>query len=94
MAQAPPDTMLAVHMSDSITEPSDEQIAILARKFWEEEGQPEGKAEEHWTARRTNSAMTDRANASRAARYSNQPARFPAPANVAEQKAIHVSHRP
>jgi hypothetical protein len=35
-------------MSNSITEPSDEQIATLARKFWEEEGQPEGKAEEHW----------------------------------------------
>jgi hypothetical protein len=35
-------------MSDIITEPSAEQIRNLARRFWEEEGQPEGKAEEHW----------------------------------------------
>ena len=35
-------------MADSITEPTDEQTADLARKIWEEEGQPEGKAEEHW----------------------------------------------
>jgi hypothetical protein len=25
-----------------------DDIAALAQKFWEEEGQPEGKAEEHW----------------------------------------------
>jgi hypothetical protein len=25
-----------------------EDVAALARKFWEEEGQPDGKAEEHW----------------------------------------------
>ena len=36
-------------MSDTTTDPTEEQIADLARKFWEEEGQPEGKAEEHWT---------------------------------------------
>ncbi|MEA3213557.1 MAG: hypothetical protein QOE70_6614 [Chthoniobacter sp.] len=35
-------------MSDTTTDPTEEQIADLARKFWEEEGQPEGKAEEHW----------------------------------------------
>jgi F0F1-type ATP synthase epsilon subunit len=28
--------------------PSQDDIAALAQKFWEEEGQPEGKAEEHW----------------------------------------------
>jgi Protein of unknown function (DUF2934) len=28
--------------------PTHDDIAALARKFWEEEGQPEGKAEEHW----------------------------------------------
>ena len=28
---------------------TEEQIADLARKIWEDEGQPEGKAEEHWT---------------------------------------------
>ena len=26
----------------------DEQIAELAKQFWLEEGEPEGKAEEHW----------------------------------------------
>ena len=36
-------------MSDTTTDPTEEQTAELARKFWEEEGQPEGKAEEHWT---------------------------------------------
>jgi hypothetical protein len=36
-------------MSDTTTDPSEEQIADLARKYWEEEGQPEGKADEHWT---------------------------------------------
>lgn len=28
--------------------PSEEDISSLARKYWEEEGQPDGKAEEHW----------------------------------------------
>jgi hypothetical protein len=28
--------------------PSDEDVASLARRFWEEEGSPEGRAEEHW----------------------------------------------
>jgi F0F1-type ATP synthase epsilon subunit len=35
-------------MSTPSIEVSEDQIAALARKFWEEEGQPEGKAEEHW----------------------------------------------
>lgn len=35
-------------MSDPLSQPSEEQIAELAHKFWENEGQPEGKAEEHW----------------------------------------------
>src|SRR6478735_11415032 len=26
----------------------DEEIAKLARKYWEDEGQPDGRAEEHW----------------------------------------------
>lgn len=26
----------------------DQQIADLAYKFWEQEGYPEGRAEEHW----------------------------------------------
>ena len=36
-------------MPETAADPTEEQIAELARKFWEEEGQPEGKAEEHWT---------------------------------------------
>jgi hypothetical protein len=36
------------HMSDQTEFPSHDDIASLARRFWEEEGQPEGKAEEHW----------------------------------------------
>lgn len=28
---------------------NEEEIAALAKQIWEEEGQPEGKAEEHWT---------------------------------------------
>ena len=28
--------------------PTHDDIAALAQKFWEEEGQPEGKSEEHW----------------------------------------------
>ncbi len=35
-------------MSDHITSPSEEQIAARARAIWEAEGQPDGKAEEHW----------------------------------------------
>lgn len=27
---------------------TNEQVAMRARQFWEEEGRPEGKAEEHW----------------------------------------------
>lgn len=41
--------MLQFPMPDTITEPSEEQIAEVARKIWEDEGQPEGKAEEHWS---------------------------------------------
>jgi len=33
-------------MNDS--NPTPAQIAALAQKIWEEEGQPEGKAEDHW----------------------------------------------
>lgn len=29
-------------------DPTPAQIATLAQQIWEEEGQPEGKAEEHW----------------------------------------------
>ena len=29
-------------------EPSNEDIARLAQLFWNEEGHPEGRAEEHW----------------------------------------------
>jgi hypothetical protein len=29
-------------------EPSNEDIARLAQLYWEEEGHPEGRAEEHW----------------------------------------------
>jgi hypothetical protein len=36
-------------MNSNAPEPSEDQVAELARKFWEEEGQPEGRAEEHWT---------------------------------------------
>lgn len=35
-------------MSENNNSPTQEEIANLARKFWEEEGQPEGQAEEHW----------------------------------------------
>jgi hypothetical protein len=29
--------------------PSHEEIAALAQRYYDEEGQPEGRAEEHWT---------------------------------------------
>jgi hypothetical protein len=29
--------------------PSDEEISTVAHRLWSEEGEPEGKAEEHWT---------------------------------------------
>ena len=29
--------------------PSHEEIAALAQRYYDDEGQPEGKAEEHWT---------------------------------------------
>ena len=29
-------------------DPSPAEIAALAQKIWEEEGHPDGKAEEHW----------------------------------------------
>ena len=35
-------------MPENNHHPKQEDIAALAQKFWEEEGQPEGKAEEHW----------------------------------------------
>ena len=39
-------------MNPSSTEPSEEDIAQLARKMWQEEGEPEGKADEHWARAR------------------------------------------
>ncbi len=30
-------------------QPSTDEISALARQFWEDEGRPEGKAEEHWS---------------------------------------------
>jgi hypothetical protein len=35
-------------MSQQNDYPTHDDIAALAQKFWEEEGQPEGKAVEHW----------------------------------------------
>jgi F0F1-type ATP synthase epsilon subunit len=35
-------------MSQQNNYPTHDDIVALAQKFWEEEGQPEGKAEEHW----------------------------------------------
>ena len=36
-------------MSDSIPpQITQEQVAELAKQFWEAEGRPEGQAEEHW----------------------------------------------
>jgi len=61
------------HMSDSISEPSEEQIADLARKYWEEEGQPEGKAEEHW--KRAQNQLRNEASKPRA---SDKPVQQPA----------------
>lgn len=35
-------------MPETNNDPTREEIATLAEKYWEEEGRPEGKAEEHW----------------------------------------------
>jgi hypothetical protein len=35
-------------MKNNNDEPTHGDITALAREFWEEEGRPEGKAEEHW----------------------------------------------
>ena len=35
-------------MTETNENPTHDEIAALAQKFWEDEGQPEGKAEEHW----------------------------------------------
>ena len=35
-------------MNDQTTQPSHEEIAQLAKSYWQEEGWPEGKATEHW----------------------------------------------
>jgi hypothetical protein len=35
-------------MSDSNIYPTPEEIGALAKLHWEEEGQPEGRALEHW----------------------------------------------
>ena len=52
--------------------PSHDEIAALAQRYYDEEGQPEGKAEEHWTRaeihlqqqRQSNSMSNDEAPAS------------------------------
>jgi len=35
-------------MNEPYEYPTHDDIAALARKIWEEEGQPEGSAEKHW----------------------------------------------
>ena len=35
-------------MSESDDQFTEEDIAAVAKQMWEEEGRPEGKAEEHW----------------------------------------------
>ena len=35
-------------MNSNNEDPTSEDIAALAESYWEEEGRPEGKAEEHW----------------------------------------------
>jgi hypothetical protein len=35
-------------MTDVPVHPTEEEIAALAQHYWEEEGQPDGKALEHW----------------------------------------------
>ena len=35
-------------MNSNNDDPAPEDIAALAKSYWEEEGRPEGKAEEHW----------------------------------------------
>jgi len=35
-------------MTEQNEYPAQDAIAVLAHCFWEEEGHPDGKAEEHW----------------------------------------------
>jgi len=35
-------------MSEQTEYPTQDDTTALARRFWEEEGQPQGKSEEHW----------------------------------------------
>jgi len=35
-------------MDQTIVPPTHDEIASLARHFWEDDGRPAGKAEEHW----------------------------------------------
>lgn len=35
-------------MHDQADFPTHDDISALARRIWEEEGQPDGKAEDHW----------------------------------------------
>ena len=35
-------------MNSNNENPAHEDIAAIAESYWEEEGRPEGKAEEHW----------------------------------------------
>jgi hypothetical protein len=39
--------------------PTQGEVSQLAQKFWEDEGRPEGKSEEHW--RRAEAELRDRA---------------------------------
>ena len=36
------------NIQETVTTSRDERVCLLAYQIWEEEGKPEGKAEEHW----------------------------------------------
>jgi hypothetical protein len=38
----------AAEFVDTISSPTEEDVAALANQLWEQEGRPEGRAEEHW----------------------------------------------
>ena len=37
-----------MHMSDTRSEPTDDEIAVCAYFIWEQEGKPLGRALDHW----------------------------------------------
>jgi hypothetical protein len=41
--------MVNTHKIMAPSEFSDEQISEVAKRIWEEEGRPDGKAEDHWS---------------------------------------------